>query len=351
MDDTKTRNISVDVLNSLKKKCSGDFFELLPISSEVLLKYAKRRTDPVISDSINKNLKDSMLDHRLSDEEYLYTFFKSIINSFKNKKMEKSPLALILLAQTGAGKTNLRTKIFNDNRNIVTINSDEYKKYRRDSKEILKEDPTHFGALTGIDSYDHAKNIMDFAVDNSYNVLVESAPSRTQGIIGVDFDKLDKVNYKTSYHILAVGDLVSSLAIHLRYEYDMENKKDLGDTKLTGLDRHDESYEALAKVVETLEGKECKIYRRGEENENFIPVEIFPKNNETLPFILKTLRDRSNFEYIKSGEFQEKFSNVENSMKERNADKTQFAQLWKVKEKYYKYLENQRDEGKELLIR
>jgi len=36
---------------------------------------------------------------------------------------------------------------------------------------------THFGALTGIDSYDHANDINMYAMENGYDILLECAPS------------------------------------------------------------------------------------------------------------------------------------------------------------------------------
>ena len=65
-------------------------------------------------------------------------------------------MASILVSQTGAGKSNLRTMLDPKKNRYIVVNSDMYKKFRPDAEQIRSADPTHFGALTGIDSYDQA---------------------------------------------------------------------------------------------------------------------------------------------------------------------------------------------------
>lgn len=341
MDDKIFRNISTDVLNKVKSKLNPDFVSELPASPEELLYFARRRVDPVISDNIAYALGKSMLAHRLSDEDYLLTFFNVVHSFFYEKpKAQGMKTASIIISQTGAGKTNLRNLILEKNNSIV-INPDLCKKFRPDAKQIFEEDPTHFGALTGIDSYDHSNNISALAAEKGYNLLFECAPSEKQGLVGVDVDNLVENGYKIEAKILAVGDLISSIAIHERYE---ENPEEPG-AKLTDLNRHDESYRGTSSAIKLLEPKNVQIYRRGIKKEKYIPQELtqidFDYTAEEFITILARERRKSNYDYVFNNSvknFQEDFNRIKSHMLKRNAPVEQFSQLNLIYDKYRNYL-------------
>lgn len=341
MDDKIFRNISTDVLNRVKDKLNPDFVSELPASPEELLSFAKRRVDPVISDNITYSLGQSMLAHRLSDEDYLLTFFNVVHSFFYGKaKAQGQKKSSIIISQTGAGKTNLRNLILEYNDSIV-INPDLCKKFRPDSKQIFQEDPTHFGALTGIDSYDHSNNVSALAAEKGYNLLFECAPSEKQGLVGVDIENLVESNYKIEAKFLAVGDLISSIAIHKRYE---ENPEAPG-AKLTDLNRHDESYRGTSSAIRLLEPNHIQIYRRGTNKEKYVPQELttidYNYTAEELIAILARERRKSNHDYVFNNcgkNFQEDFNRIKAHMIKRNAPPEQLSQLNLIYDKYIAYL-------------
>lgn len=339
MDDSKTRNISTEKLENVLSKLNPKFIDSLPDKPENILKFAKRRTDPVISKNINEELANKMRAYRLSDEDYLVTLFTAMKFVFEGKEKVTNPSASILLSQTGAGKTNLRTSILQRNSNIVILDSDKYKKFRPDEKVILAEDPTHFGALTGIDSYDNLFNIIDFATSMGYNILVECAPSFQQGLVGINIEALKSAGYNIKFHVLAVGNFISSLAIHLRYEKELQAGIISGDVKLTDIKRHDESYMALEKYVNQIDDSMIKIYRRGTEKEGKKPVEITDETKTPLE-ILQMERKNSNRQYIESGDFKRDNQFIIDSMNLRNAPKIQREQLELI---YKRYLQADRE--------
>lgn len=256
----------------------------------------------------------------------------------------------MLISQTGAGKTNLRKNIMENNSNYVIVNSDLYKKFRPDAEEIMQKDPTNFGALTGIDCYDHANNVIDFATTMGYNLLLECAPSVKEGLIGVDIPKLQQHQYSTNFHVLAVGDLISSLAIHYRYELEIENGLLNQGTKLTDLKRHDESYKAVEQVVRELPARTVTIYRRGTAQESRVPISlsnVVPReeiSTITNLRLLRNARDKSNFEYVsKSNDnnFESDYKTIKYLMNNRNAPKAQVMQLEEVYNKYLNFLGRQ----------
>ena len=346
MDDKIVRNISEDSLNAVLSKLNSEFIKELPASPKELLKYATRRTDPVISENITYSLGQSMLSHRLSDEDYLMVFLQVIHTSFLNKKQSDKPEASILVSQTGAGKTNLRALILREKTNTIIINPDLYKKFNPQVEKILKEDPTHFGALTGIDSYDHASNIRNYAIKNNFDILFECAPSEKQGLIGIDLEQLNNANYNTQFFVLAVGDLISSLAIHYRYEHELENDINLGQTKLTDLKRHDDSYKGVIRVLRELSPENVNIFIRGPK-QNPIPQKV-TKHNKKNPLTvddhincLKKEREKSNYDYIfynGNSNFQEDYNLINAYMEKRGAPEIQFQQLKEIYNRYITFL-------------
>ena len=345
MDDKIIRNISEDTLNTVISNLNKDFIDELPVSPKELLKYATRRIDPVISENITYSLGQSMLAHRLSDEDYLTAFFQAIHTSFYEKKVCDKKTASILISQTGAGKTNLSTLILKKNPNIVVINPDLYKKFNPKLPQILKEDPTHLGALTGIDSYDHANNIRNFAIEKGYSLLFECAPSQKQGLVGIDLQTLEENGYDTRFHVMAVGDLLSLMAIHYRYEEEINRNPTSCEVKLTDLNRHEDSYKGVEKVLQTLSPDKIHIYRRGKKEEEYIPQEITKHdeqnlNTEDIIRILLKERENSNKNYVfnETNSFQKDFNKIKTSMEKRKAPDAQFAQLEKIYNQYIMYL-------------
>lgn len=340
MDDKIVRNISDDTLNKVISKFNSEFIKDLPVSPKELLQYATRRTDPVISENITYSLGQSMLSHRLSDEDYLTAFFEVIHSSFSGKNPSELQSASILVSQTGAGKTNLTKKILKKNPNIVIINPDLYKKFNPKLPDILKEDPTHLGALTGIDSYDHANNIRNFAIAKGYNLLFECAPSQKQGLIGINLHELEENDYDTRFHIMAVGNLISSMAIHYRYESEINRNPTSCEVKLTDLSRHDDSYKGVEAVIKLLPPQQISIYRRGTIEEELEPQEITNHNHlltrGDIIQILSKEREASNRGYVNN--FQEEFNKIKTSMENRGAPEVQFKQLNEIYNKYIAYL-------------
>lgn len=337
MDDSKKRTITEETLKRTVEKMNPVLIKSLPASPEEILPYAQRRTDPVISSNLSSELAERMRQSRLSDEDYLATLFLSMYDAFYDKASSMSPTASVLIAQTGADKTNLRKILLQQNPNSIIINSDSYKKFRPDADELQKKDPTHFGALTGIDSYDHAKNIVDFATSHSYDILIEVAPSLQQGMIGVNMEKLRQCQYSTRFHVMAVGDLISALAVHLRYENELSVSKATGDAKLTDLKRHNESYMAVEKVLTGLDPATISIYRRGTDLESRRPMPIY--NPALSPIqILRGARMASNQLYINDG-FEKDYNLILEAMRRRNAPQAQFDQLANIYKMYENYVE------------
>lgn len=322
------RNISKDILDKILPEIPHTIIDMLPDSPENLLKYACRVKEINFSASIkDENIKKLMREYLLSDEEYLRTFFYVMAISFHNKIPVDNPEIAVVVAQTGSGKSHLTAKLLKENSNFVFIDSDKYKHFRYDAKKIANEYPVLYPFLTGPDAYDHADNIYKYAIDNNYNVIKETAPSPNKHLLG--FVKNDK--YRVSAHVLAVGKLNSLLSIHERYELQILSR--LKTAKLTPIIRHNESYNALIGCIQKLidEGysEQIIVYRRGEENSNYVPTQIYPSDeyNNQIDAIIYA-REIDNKETIKMSE--KRVKRIVSQMDDRNALNEQYAQLDEV---------------------
>lgn len=308
--------------------------DYLPTKPEKLLGYIKRLKTPNISPNIPANIKQMMLENLLSDKEYISTFFSILATSFNGKKTINNPRAYLVVAQTGSGKSNLSAKILDSNSNIIVIDSDKYKNFRPDAEILAKKSPTLYGFLTGPDAYGHRDNVYDFATNNGYNILIEIAPSLKNGLFNVDIDDLIQKGYSIEMDILSVSKLNSALSVHERYEGQIE--AELSTPKLTDLNRHNESFDALRKSVKSFQNDRrmgINIYKRATDYLNF-PELIFSKewnNKFTCAFqaLDKTQCSDSKRTIL---EFDERFNALLKQMKRRHAPEEQYMQLESIRE-------------------
>lgn len=329
------RNISKEVYDKVIKLIPKEIINMLPEEPEKLLPYATRVKEMQVSAGINDDVKQLMQEHLLSDEEYLKTFYYVMAITFLHKHPVENPEIAIVAAQTGSGKSNLTAKLLREDENYIFIDSDKYKHFRYDAQQIAKEYPVIYPHLTGPDGYDHATDIYNYATDKKYNIIKETAPSATKGLVELNEDELKAKNYSISVHILAVGELNSLLSVHERYELQIIHG--LKTAKLTGISRHDESYNALIKNVMDLEDDEnissINIYMRGIKEENYNPKKIYPSTEYSSPEdAIVGARKIDNDKTIK--EFEGRYELVLSQMKKRNAPQAQYDQLEQIKNRW-----------------
>lgn len=325
------RNITFETYNKIKNRLPIEIINMLPEEPIELLKYATRVIKINIAPNIDEDTAELMKKYLLSDEEYLVTFYYVMAISFYKKKPVENPKLTIVAAQTGSGKSNLTAKILREDENYIFVDSDKYKHYRYDAIDISNNYPLLYPFLTGPDAYDHAENIYSYALDHKYNIIKETAPSYNKGLLGVDINRLKEKNYEISLNILAVSSLNSSLSMHERYE--LQILSGLKTAKLTGLHRHNESYNSLIPNIQELsdnkEIKEIKIFKRGLKQDNFNPVLIFP--GQKYKSDIEAIQEEriQDFEKTKQ-EFENRYQCLIKQMNNRKAPKEQYEQLEKI---------------------
>ena len=223
--------------------------------------------------------------------------------------------------------------------NIVTIDSDKYKQFRPDDELLATQHPTLYGILTRLDSYGHRDNIYDYAIANHYNVLMEIAPSIEKGVF-IDVLELLNKGYKVDISVLAVSKLNSALSVHERYEGQIEAK--LSAPKLTELERHNESFESLSKIIKEFQNNDkldISIYKRAT-SFGELPSLVYSKtksNEYACPY--HALYETQNIDGNNmKQEFESRYNVLLQEMKKRNAPHPQHEQLDTIKHMYQSYV-------------
>lgn len=322
------RNISIDTFNKIKDRLPLEIINMLPEEPVSLLRYATRVEKINISSTIDDDTAKLMQEYLLTDEEYLITFYYVMAISFYNKKSVNNPKITVVAAQTGSGKSNLTAKILREDENYVFVDSDKYKHFRFDAIDISEKFPLLYAFLTGPDAYDHAENVYAYALANKYNIIKETAPSHKKGLLGVDIKILKDNSYKIYLNILAVSALNSSLSKHERYE--LQILSGLKTAKLTHNDRHNESYNSLIpnvlEIYNLKEIEEIKIYKRGELENNFNPVLVYP--SKEYKSVIDAIESERVEDFLKTKEeFEGRYNLIKKQMNNRNALKEQHEQL------------------------
>ena len=329
------RNISIEVYNKVIGSIPKEVINMLPEEPEKLLHYATRVKEIQISPGIEDDVKKLMKQYLLNDEEYLRTFYYVFAITFFNKHPVETPEIAIVTAQTGSGKSNLTAKLLRKNQNYIFIDSDKYKHFRYDAKDIAKKYPVLYPYLTGPDGYDHAANIYEYATEKKYNIIKETAPSESKGLVELNEEELKEKKYNIYIYILAVSELNSLLSIHERYE--LQILHGLKTAKLTNISRHDESYTALPKKVREIQGdsniSSINVYMRGTKEKNFCPQKIFPSDKYLTPEkAIIEARKLDNYKTVE--EFNNRYDLIIHQMKKRNAPKAQIEQIEKIKNRW-----------------
>ena len=231
---------------------------------------------------------------------------------------------------------------------MVIIDSDKYKAYRPDSQEILDDHLAEYAFLTAPDSYLHRDEMVVDAIKSKYNILMECAPSEKEGL-AVNTDILKRIGYTVEIHALGVSTLNSVISAHERYEALLELNDNAA--KLTSIERHDDSYNSLNKIIkeeQRKKGIEIKVYKRGEQRP-FLPEKIYDSEDTIKRYscAYEALLEAQSGDLQKTlPTFEKRYNVLVNQMEIRKAPQKQKEQLNQIKQRYEKIIQNVK--GREL---
>lgn len=308
----------------------------------------KKRAKARIDSNLKSWLKKLMEKYILSEEEHKAILEDIKKASYEGKTKVENPKFIIVLAQTGAGKSNLTSSIYSNDDNLVIIDSDKYKAYRHDNKDILRDHFAEYAYLTAPDAYLHRDEMLTDAMNSKYNILMECAPSEKDGLF-VDIDRIQQAGYTVEIHVLGVSSLNSSISTHERYEDSLERNSNVA--KLTSLDRHDDSFTSLNEAVKENQNKKnvkiC-VYKRGE-NGKSAPEKVYDSSNDDKRFscAYEALQYTQNCDLDKTMEqASTRIGKLKDKMIARMAPANQIMQLLKILGRYEEIQKKRADRGK-----
>ncbi|KAB5570749.1 zeta toxin domain-containing protein, partial [Coniochaeta sp. 2T2.1] len=166
------------------------------------------------------------------------------------------PLAVLIVGQTGAGKTRLAPLLLSAMRTTrpnrgppAHFIADTYKAYHPSYTSILSTNPSLASAATGTDARRWLTMACEYAAERKLDVLVESACRHPD-----DFCTLAALFHEKGYGvavaILAVPEALSRLGILVRFHMDLpEAKSGRLPLRLTPRKVHDDSYKGLEEAA------------------------------------------------------------------------------------------------------
>lgn len=243
-------------------------------------------------------------------------------NLFADRKQVEKSSILFIIGQPGCGKT---TYIKNtDLSNYVIINSDDYRKFNKYSKEILEKYPTDYARLTNYDAHLWGDELFLYAIQNGYSVLREKAPT--------DNSLLEQIKeilpyFEVAIHVVVRGNLESILATRERYEKEILEKK---NAKLSNMEAHNKCYNLLPSFITKCLSLDIVV--------NYVVVTenqyktITVKDDDLN--LLESLRNESNKQACLN--YEKKINNIKEAMRKRNAPLEQFEELKKIDDIYFK---------------
>ncbi|KAI1450713.1 zeta toxin-domain-containing protein [Annulohypoxylon stygium] len=214
----------------------------------------------------------------LSEEESRAIFERSIVpaelgtlppvttndNSGRNSNTNagRTPLAVLIIGQTGAGKTRTAPLLKSSLTNLRFPNplahfvADTYKTYHPSYLSLLHTHPSIASAATGHDARRWLLMASRFAAERRADVLLESAARHPSDFIELAQEFRDH-GYRVEVAILAVPAALSRLGILTRYHEKLPEAGPAGGlpVRLTPRKVHDESYAGLLEAAAFIDGE------------------------------------------------------------------------------------------------
>ena len=213
---------------------------------------------------MNEEIKEK---YKLSEQEHM-KIYKRIENEvFHASLPEEKPIAIIVGGQPGAGKGAVisasKREIEEKGRCIIIITTDEYKPYHPNAIEIARKYPTEYVEIVEQDAGPWTGKILKKAIDDKHNFIFEGTLKSDRILDRIT--ELKQNGFETVVRALAVPRLESLIAIHERYQNQIQN---IGWGRLISISHHNTAYDGVPEVIDKIEKSglcAVEIYIRGEQ--------------------------------------------------------------------------------------
>lgn len=160
----------------------------------------------------------------------------------------RNPKAYILGGQPGAGKTSLQYLIQKQDRNVIVINADAYRKFHPYFFEIQRKYGTDSPKYTQPFINQITEQLIDELSTESYNLIIEGT-LRTATVPLNTCLALKNKGYRVELHVIAVKRAISYESTLLRYELAIQQGE---IPRATAKDHHDMVADAIADNLDVI---------------------------------------------------------------------------------------------------
>jgi UDP-N-acetylglucosamine kinase len=202
-----------------------------------------------------------------SDTQFIkqYSLIKRWVTNMYSTS--NAPNAYILGGQPGAGKTALQNLIRKNNKNIIVINADSFRKFHPRFNEIHKQYGNDSPKYTQPFINQVTEKLIDELSAEKYNLIIEGT-LRTAIVPINTCLELKKKGYQVELHIMAVKRAISYESTILRYE----NAIAQGEIpRATAKQHHDMVADAISDNLDIIEKAKA-----------FDSIKLFNRNGECL---------------------------------------------------------------------
>lgn len=279
-----------------------------------------------------KIIEDYRKKSRLTDDEY-EVYLNSVIEKFtKGKRRCDNPVVIYVAGQTGAGKSNLVNLViqgFSNKDNVVICNFDIIKTMHPKYTNICNIPEIVHDVLMP----DAGRLIEDFTKycrKNRFNIITEETMKCTSEAIDL-LENFKKDGYYVELDILSVPKFESYGSILFRYAENMEKER---FPRLVPNKVHEESFSRLLITLDELTKRglydNINVYRRGSENENYVPARIYSLKEQQFYSAIDAVNfGRQQYRQRAINAFPQMYSKVENIFRTKAPDKLTLLKDWK----------------------
>lgn len=136
----------------------------------------------------------------------------------RNLTSQNTPIAFILGGQPASGKSKLAKEFTSkfSNNNILFVNGDIYREFHPNLQELIKN-PLYYSKETQIFSNIFTENLIQEAIENKYNIMVEGTMRNPQ--VPFNTVKMFKKNgYIVEILSISAPSIFTELGLYNRYQ-------------------------------------------------------------------------------------------------------------------------------------
>lgn len=188
--------------------------------------------------------------HRLSPEEHQWIFEELVVPDLGVITPQEQPIAVYVLAQPGAGKTQHGRRVWRSlrNRRPTWITGDTFKQAHPDYLRLLKQDPRMAGARIRADYKDWQRQAEAHVREQRGDVVIEMAPGDPDDFIA-GAERFHRAGYPVHLVVIAARAADSRQGTAARHARGLRT----GPTRFTKAAGHDRCFTAVAPTVRAAE--------------------------------------------------------------------------------------------------